>query len=57
MPNTVTVKPQVTVAPGLLEVGPPVVMQVTVLEPTGKDEPEGGVQVTVLQSPVVVGAG
>jgi len=32
-------------------------LQVTVVVPTGKIEPEAGVQVTVPQVPVVVGAG
>src|ERR1044072_1107202 len=37
--------------------GPAVVAQVTVVVPTGKNEPDGGEQVTVPQVPVVVGAG
>jgi hypothetical protein len=45
---TVTVKEQL---------GPAVVVQVTLVEPTEKNEPEGGVQVTAPQLPVVVGAG
>jgi hypothetical protein len=45
---TVTVK---------LQLGPAVAVQVTVVVPTGKKEPEGGVQVMVPQVPVVVGAG
>jgi hypothetical protein len=44
---TVTVK---------LHIGPTDVVQVTVVGPTGKNEPEAGVQVTVPQLPVVVGA-
>jgi len=32
-------------------------VQVTVVVPFGKNEPEGGVHVTVPQSPVTVGAG
>jgi hypothetical protein len=45
---TVTVK---------LQLGPAVVMQVTVVVPAGKNEPEAGEQVTVPQLPVVLGAG
>jgi hypothetical protein len=45
--TTVTVKPQV--APSLL-------VQLTTVLPTGKVEPEAGVQVTVPQLPEVVGA-
>ena len=37
--------------------GPFVVVQVTVVVPTGKNEPEDGKQVTIPQSPVVVAAG
>jgi hypothetical protein len=37
--------------------GPCCVVQVTVVTPTGKLEPVAGVQVTVPQLPVVVGAG
>ena len=39
------------------QLGPAVVVQVTVVVPTGKNEPEAGEQVTVPQVPVVVGAG
>ena len=45
---TVTVKEQL---------GPPATEQFTVVVPLGKVEPEAGVQVTVPQVPVVVGAG
>jgi hypothetical protein len=45
---TVTVK---------VQVGPLCAVQVTVVMPTGKAEPEAGAQVTVPQLPVVVGAG
>src|SRR4030095_9138111 len=45
---TVTVK---------VHIGPAVVVQVTVVVPTGKNEPDAGLQLTVPQSPVVVGAG
>ena len=45
---TVTVK---------VQLGPAVVVQVTVVVPFGKNEPEAGLQVTVPQVPVVVGAG
>jgi hypothetical protein len=45
---TVTVKAQL---------GPAVVVQVTVVVPLAKNEPEAGVQVTVPHVPVVVGAG
>ena len=38
-------------------VGPAVVVQVTVVVPTGYEAPEAGVQVTVPQPIVVVGAG
>jgi len=41
-----------------VQLGPAVVVQVTVVMPTGKNDPEGGLQVTVPQPPpVVVGAG
>jgi hypothetical protein len=39
------------------QLGPAVVVQVTVVVPTGKQVPAGGVQLTVPQVPVVVGAG
>jgi hypothetical protein len=39
------------------QLAPAVVEQVTVVVPTGKNEPEAGKQVTVKQSPLVVGAG
>jgi hypothetical protein len=39
------------------QVGPVVLVHVTVTVPTGKNEPEGGLQVTVPHVPVVVGAG
>jgi hypothetical protein len=45
---TVTVKEQLC---------PVLVVQVTVVAPFGKNEPEAGVQVTVPQLPLVVGAG
>jgi hypothetical protein len=45
---TVTVK---------VQLGPELVVQVTVVVPFGKNEPEAGEQVTVPQVPVVVGAG
>jgi hypothetical protein len=46
---TVTVK---------LQLGPAVVVQVTVVVPFGKNEPDGGLQLTVPQPlPVVVGGG
>ena len=45
---TVTVKPQVS---------PSIVVQVTMVLPAGKLVPDGGSQVTVLQVPLVVGAG
>ena len=38
-------------------VGPLVVVQLTVVVPTAKNDPEDGVQVTVPHTPVVVGAG
>jgi hypothetical protein len=38
------------------QLGPAVVVQLTVVVPTGKLDPEGGVHVTVPQLPVVVGA-
>ena len=37
--------------------GPVLEVQVTVVVPFGKNEPDGGEQVTVPQVPVVVGAG
>jgi hypothetical protein len=40
-----------------VQLGPVVVVQVTVVVPTGKQLPEAGLQVTVPQLPVVVGAG
>ena len=40
-----------------VQLGPATVVQVTVVVPTGKNEPDGGLQVTVPQVPVVVGAG
>ena len=40
-----------------VQLGPAVAVQVTVVVPTGKNEPDAGVQVTVPQVPVVVGAG
>ena len=40
-----------------LQVPPPDSLQVTVVVPTGKAEPEAGLHVNVPQSPVVVGAG
>lgn len=45
---TVTVK---------LQLGPAVVEQLTVVVPFAKNEPDAGVQVTVPQADVVVGAG
>jgi hypothetical protein len=45
---TVTVK---------LQLGPAEVVQVTVVTPLSNVDPEAGVQVTVPQSPVAVGAG
>ena len=39
------------------QLGPAVVVQVTVVMPTGKDEVDAGEQVTVPQSPQAVGAG
>lgn len=39
------------------QLGPAVVMQVTVVVPFEKNEPEGGLHVTVPHVPVVVGAG
>jgi hypothetical protein len=38
-----------------LQVGPDCAVQVTVVRPTGKAEPEAGEQVTVPQLPIVVG--
>ena len=40
-----------------VQLGPAVVVQVTVVVPTGKNDPEAGEQVTVPHVPVVVGAG
>jgi len=40
-----------------LHEGPAASMHVTVVVPTGKKSPDGGVQVIVEQVPVVVGAG
>jgi hypothetical protein len=37
--------------------GPDCVVQVTAVVPTGKNDPAGGLQVTVPQLPVVEGAG
>ena len=37
--------------------GPAAVVQVTLVVPTGKNDPEAGEQVIVPQVPVVVGAG
>lgn len=39
------------------QLGPAVVVQFTVVVPTGKNEPEAGAQLTVPQSSVVAGAG
>ena len=39
------------------QLGPAVLVQVTVVVPTGKQLPEEGLQVTVPQAPPVVGAG
>ena len=39
------------------QVGPAIVLQVTVVIPTGKTDPEVGVQVTVPHSPPVVAGG
>ena len=39
-----------------LQLGPAVVVQLIVVVPTGKKEPEAGEQFTVPQEPVVVGA-
>jgi hypothetical protein len=39
-----------------MQVDPALDVQVTVVVPTGKNDPEAGEQVTVPQSPVVVGA-
>lgn len=39
------------------QLAPPVSVQVTVVVPTGKNEPEGGEHVTVPQVPLVVGGG
>ena len=38
------------------QLGPALVVQVTVVTPTGKNAAEAGVQVTVPQLPLVVGA-
>jgi hypothetical protein len=38
------------------QLGPAVVVQVTVVVPTGKNDPESGVQVTVPQAPMGTGA-
>ena len=48
MSFTVTVK---------VQVGPAVVVQLTVVVPKGKNEPEAGEQVIVPQSPLAVGTG
>ena len=40
-----------------VQVGPAVLVQVTVVVPTGKNEPDAGLQVIVPQVPVEVGAG
>ena len=40
-----------------VQIGPTVVVQVMVVVPTGKNEPEAGLQLIVPQVPVVVGAG
>jgi hypothetical protein len=40
-----------------VQLGPAVVLQVMVVVPTGKNDPDGGEQVTVPQAPPVVGAG
>jgi hypothetical protein len=40
-----------------VQLGPAVVVQVTVVVPTGKKEPLAGEQLTVPQVPVVIGAG
>jgi hypothetical protein len=45
--ETVTVK---------LQLGPSLLVQVTAVEPATKVEPEGGVQVTVPQLPLVAGS-
>jgi hypothetical protein len=39
------------------QLGPVDEVQVTVVVPTGKNDPDGGEQVTVPQFPVVAGAG
>jgi hypothetical protein len=39
------------------QLGPAAVVQVTLVAPTEKNEPDDGVQVTVPQLPVVGGAG
>ena len=51
-PLTVTVKLQVAVA-----FDGSVAVQVTLVVPVGKVEPDGGLQATVTQLPLVVGAG
>ena len=40
-----------------VQLGPAVVEHATVVVPFGKNEPDGGVQVTTPQVPVVLGAG
>ena len=40
-----------------VQLGPAVVVQVTVVVPTGKNDPEAGEQLTAPHVPVVVGAG
>jgi hypothetical protein len=40
-----------------VQLGPAVFVQVMVVVPTGKNEPEAGLHVIVPQVPVVVGAG
>jgi hypothetical protein len=39
------------------QLGPEIVVQLTVVVPTGKNDPDAGVHVTVPQLPVVLGAG
>ena len=39
------------------QLGPAAGVQVTVVVPTGKNDPEGGEQLTASQLPLVVGAG
>ena len=48
---TVTVKLQLAVLAGVVAV------QLTVVVPNGKLDPDGGTQITLTQLPVVVGAG